>query len=67
MLEDIINLKNLAIGRISEAMTISELQEINVSFLGRNGSLTLLVKQIRALPKEQKKRLLKIIDNLVTM
>jgi phenylalanyl-tRNA synthetase alpha chain len=55
MQEEIINLRNQVVAQINEAQDISELENIRISYLGRNGKLTSLIKKIRQLPAEEKK------------
>jgi phenylalanyl-tRNA synthetase alpha chain len=54
MHEDIINLKNEAIAQISSATSATELEELRIVYLGRNGKLTLLLKKIKEIPTEQR-------------
>lgn len=55
MLEEIINIKNEAIARITEAKTEEELEEIRLNYLGRKGKINSLIKKIRKLKNEEKK------------
>ena len=45
------NLKNQAISRILEAKTEAELENLRISFLGRKGELTQILKKIPSLPE----------------
>ena len=47
MREEVLNIKNQAISQIMDAETADELENIRVSYLGRNGSLTKLIKEIK--------------------
>jgi len=55
MNDDIINTKNQAIAEISQASDNKELEELKVSYLGRNGKFNLFVKNIKEIPEENKK------------
>ena len=55
MKEEIVNIRNEAVARISEAADMSELEEIRVSYLGRNGKLNEMTKQMSGLSSESKK------------
>ena len=56
MQEEIINLRNQAIAQISGVTTAAELEEIRAAYLGRNGKFTLLVKKIKDVPPESRKK-----------
>lgn len=56
MEENIQNLKNQAIAQITEAKDLGELERIRISYLGRNGKLNDLIKNIRDLPIDEKRR-----------
>lgn len=56
MEEEILNTKNQAVGRIINATTTSELEEIEISYLGKSGQLTALIKTLGKLPKEDRKQ-----------
>lgn len=56
MNEDVINVKNEAIARISAAADAKELEEIRIDYLGRNGKLTLLLKKIKEIPDAERKQ-----------
>lgn len=47
MHEEVINIKNEAVAQISTATDASELENLRIVYLGRNGKLTLLVKKIK--------------------
>lgn len=55
MREDIINIKNQAIAQISSATSATELEEIRINLLGRNGKLTQVFKDIKKVPEEERK------------
>jgi len=56
MQEEIINTKNQAIAQITSVADVKELEEIRASYLGRNGKFTLLVKKIKEVPQENRKK-----------
>ncbi len=55
MKEEIINLKNQGIARIEDAKDASELEEIRIDLLGRNGKLNELIKGIKDLQGNERK------------
>lgn len=55
MKEEIQNLRNEAIAQIMDASTVKELEHLRINYLGRNGKLTLLFKNIKDIPKEERK------------
>ncbi len=55
MKEEINNLKNQAIAQISEITTLEELEELRASYLGRNGKLTKIFRDIKSLSDNEKK------------
>ena len=54
MEEKLLSIKNNAISLILEAETPNELAEIKVQFLGRNGEVTQLLKELPKLPVEKR-------------
>ena len=56
MQEEIINTKNEALAQIMEASSSEELEELRISYLGRNGKFTNLIKKIKDLPSSKKKQ-----------
>lgn len=52
--EELLHVKNEAIGFIEQSQTIDELNEIKIRYLGRKGSFTVLLKKIPQLPPDQK-------------
>ena len=62
MKDEIINLKNQAIGRISDAKELSELEEIRIDYLGRNGELNKFFKEIKKLTGDEKKEVGYVIN-----
>jgi len=55
MREEIISLKNEAIAQIMETGSISELDNLRIIYLGRNGKLTNLIKKLKEFPKDKRK------------
>jgi len=56
MQEEIINTKNEALAQIMEAGSFQELEDLRISYLGRNGKFTTLIKKIKELPSSRKKQ-----------
>ncbi len=56
MKEDLINLKNQAIARITDVTDLNELEQIRIDLFGRNGKFTLSSKEISKVPAEEKKQ-----------
>ena len=54
MEESLIQIKNAAVSLILEAEDLKTLDEIKLQFLGRSGKLSLAIKDIGKLPKEQR-------------
>lgn len=54
MEEELISVKNTAISFILETGTAEELEDLKLQFLGRNGKLTLLIKNISKLPLDKR-------------
>ncbi len=55
MKEEITNLRNQAIAQINESKTTEEIENIRISYLGRKGRLSTLIKKIKELTPEEKK------------
>jgi phenylalanyl-tRNA synthetase alpha chain len=62
MKEEIINLRNQVQSLIMESETIEELEEIRVSYLGRKGKLSLIIKKIKKLAPEERRRVGALIN-----
>jgi len=54
--EEIINTKNEAISQILKADNTPEIEEIRISYLGRNGKLTQLIKRLKEIPSDKRKQ-----------
>ncbi len=63
MKEEIINLKNQAIGRISDATNANELEQIHIDYLGRNGELNKFFKEIGKLSVDEKREVGYVIND----
>jgi len=64
MEEELINLKNTAVSFILEAEDLDSLEATRAQFLGRNGKLTLLIKDIPKLPKEKRPAIGKLTNEI---
>lgn len=56
MQEEIQNIKNQALAQIMEAESASELENLRVAYLGRNGTLTKVFKKIKGLKTSERKQ-----------
>ncbi len=56
LLEAVARLKDEALGRISQAGSLDVLNELQVKYLGRKGELTSILKSLKDLPDEEKKK-----------
>ncbi len=56
MEEQIQNTKNEALAQILGAKSAAEIEELRIVYLGRNGKITSLIKGIREVPPEERKR-----------
>lgn len=57
MREEIISLKNEAIAQTMEVGSISELENLRIIYLGRNGKLTNLIKKLKEVPSDKRKEI----------
>jgi phenylalanyl-tRNA synthetase alpha chain len=57
MREEIINLKNELVSQVIGVTDKKELTELEIAYLGKNGKLTALIKQIKDLSAEDKKEI----------
>ena len=55
MREEIISTKNEAMAQIMDADSSAELEELRISYLGRSGKLTSLIKRLKEIPGEERK------------
>ena len=58
----ILNVKNEALAQIMDAKKADELENLRIAYLGRNGKLTKLIKEIKDLPSEDKKQAGRLIN-----
>ncbi|MFZ5933099.1 MAG: phenylalanine--tRNA ligase subunit alpha [Patescibacteria group bacterium] len=63
MREEIISIKNEAMAQIMEAGSASELEELRISYLGRNGKLTSLIKKLKEIPASERKEVGVLIND----
>ncbi|MDR2360229.1 MAG: phenylalanine--tRNA ligase subunit alpha [Oscillospiraceae bacterium] len=54
MSENIANLKNLALAEINAANATAEIESLRIKYLGRKGELTVMLKQMGAIPAEER-------------
>jgi phenylalanyl-tRNA synthetase alpha chain len=54
--EEITNTKNEAISQILKAQNTSELEELRITYLGRQGKLTGLIKRLKEVPTEKRRQ-----------
>ena len=64
MQEKIQNIKNEAIAQILEAGNLEEIENIRISYLGRQGKLTKLISEIGKLDKSEKKQVGMLINEV---
>jgi len=57
MEDELIGIKNAALTFILEAIDPKELEETKLQFLGKSGKLTLAIKEISSVPKEKRKEI----------
>ena len=55
MKEEIINIKNQALLQITEVANPAELEELRISYLGRQGKITTLIKNLKDVPPSERK------------
>ncbi|QQS39557.1 phenylalanine--tRNA ligase subunit alpha [Candidatus Woesebacteria bacterium] len=56
MFENLQNLKSEAIAQITQAESVNDLEEIRIAYLGRNGKLTKLIKELTSLEIKDRKQ-----------
>ena len=57
MEEKLLSIKNNAISLILETKSVKELEEIKIQFLGRNGEITKLLKELPKISKEERPKI----------
>lgn len=60
----LLDVKNEALAQIVDAKSINELEELKIAYMGRNGKLTNLIKNIQNLPINDKKRAGSLINGI---
>lgn len=60
----LINIKNAALPMILDAQDVSEIEEFRMQFLGKNGSLAILMKEIKNVPIEEKPTVGKLLNEV---
>jgi phenylalanyl-tRNA synthetase alpha chain len=72
MKEEVINIRNQAVSQIADCKQLSELDTLRINYLGKNGKLTKLIKNISSLEAGEKRDMgitinetKKVIDNLI--
>lgn len=56
MKEDLINLKNQAIAQITDCNNLNDLEQVRIDLFGRNGKITLIIRELKNLKPEEKKQ-----------
>ncbi len=56
MQEEIINIKNEAMAQIMGASDVSELEQLKINYLGRNGKINSLIKKLKDVPVDERKQ-----------
>jgi len=64
--EEIYNLKNQALALIQEAGNETELQNLEIAYLGRKGHINQFLKKITELPEEKRKKIGQLINEVKT-
>ncbi|MGI8419879.1 MAG: phenylalanine--tRNA ligase subunit alpha [Candidatus Levyibacteriota bacterium] len=67
MVEKLLNIKNTALSLIVDANSLQELDDLKVQFLGRNGSLNALMKEMAKLPADQKPEVGRVANDVKTI
>ncbi|MBI2066020.1 phenylalanine--tRNA ligase subunit alpha [Candidatus Woesebacteria bacterium] len=63
MREEIISIKNEAMAQIMDADSSAELEELRISYLGRSGKLTSLIKRLKEIPSDERKEVGVLIND----
>lgn len=64
MEEQLMNVKNEALSMILDAQDVKALEEVKLQFLGRSGKLTLALKNIVNVPKDQRAEMGKLVNEV---
>ncbi len=62
MQEEIISLKNEALAQIIQAGSADELENLRINYLGRNGKITALIKELKNIKPEDRKQVGMLIN-----
>lgn len=62
MKEEILSIKNQALGRILDTDNKNDLENLKIEYLGRNGIINDLLQRLKALQKEEKKEVGRVIN-----
>ncbi len=62
MQEDVLNIKNQALAQIMSADSAAELEQIRIDYFGRNGRFTNIIKNIKRVSADERKRIGLIIN-----
>ncbi len=63
----LLQIKNTALSLIIDAKSLSELEELRLQFLGRSGSLTEILKEMKKLPPEKRPEVGRIVNETKTI
>ena len=67
MIENLLNIKNTALSLIIGAKTPAELEELRLQFLGKSGSLTEAMKEMKKLPNEKRPEYGRVVNEVKTI
>lgn len=64
MEENLLHIKNDAVSLVMDAETLSEINQIYIDFLGRNGILTKELKKLKSVPEEKRPEIGKLANEI---
>lgn len=64
MKEKMQNIKNSALAMIDSATTTAELNDVRVKYLGKSGEISLLMREMASVPKEERPAMGKLVNEL---
>ncbi|MBA3723470.1 MAG: phenylalanine--tRNA ligase subunit alpha [Candidatus Levybacteria bacterium] len=67
MKEKLLQIKNTALSLIIDAKSLAELEELRLQFLGRNGTLTEAMKEMKTIPADQKPEAGRVVNEVKTI
>jgi phenylalanyl-tRNA synthetase alpha chain len=67
MKEKLLQIKNTALSLIIGANSLAEIEELRLQFLGRNGSLTEAMKEMKTIPADQKPEAGRVVNEVKTI